>query len=144
MLCCVWHLSMEVTFQAVRSYLGVETQRQWLDRANLRTTPALLDLFSRLALATPFQQRRKPVGPRRSAWYTKQYLTFADVQAFLRQSHLFRMSPIPANRPRLAQRPPAKIMEILCYNRGNVQSRAKGTALPERIQGVYGYRPEQL
>ena len=37
---------IEVTFQEVRSHLGVETQRQWSDRAIARTTPALLGIFS--------------------------------------------------------------------------------------------------
>ena len=37
---------VEVTFAEVRRHLGVETQRQWSDRAILRTTPALLGLFS--------------------------------------------------------------------------------------------------
>ena len=33
---------IEVTFAAVRRHLGVETQRQWSDRAIARTTPTLL------------------------------------------------------------------------------------------------------
>ena len=33
---------VEVTFQEVRAHLGVETQRQWSDRAIARTTPVLL------------------------------------------------------------------------------------------------------
>ena len=36
----------EVTFAEVRRHLGVETQRQWSDKAIARTTPALLGLFS--------------------------------------------------------------------------------------------------
>ena len=38
--------AIEVTFHEVRTHLGVETQRQWSDLAILRTTPALLALFS--------------------------------------------------------------------------------------------------
>ena len=44
-----WYLRLwriEVTFQEVRAHLGVETQRQWSDRATARTTPLLLGLFS--------------------------------------------------------------------------------------------------
>ena len=44
-----WFVSrwrVETTFQEVRAHLGVETQRQWSDLAILRTTPALLGLFS--------------------------------------------------------------------------------------------------
>ena len=37
---------IEVTFQEVRAHLGVETQRQWSDKAISRTTPLLLGLFS--------------------------------------------------------------------------------------------------
>ncbi len=38
--------AIEVTFHEVRAHLGVETQRQWSDLAIVRTTPALLGLFS--------------------------------------------------------------------------------------------------
>ena len=44
-----WQL--EVTFQEVRAHLGVETQRQWSDRAIARTTPILMGLFSWTTLA---------------------------------------------------------------------------------------------
>ena len=37
---------IETTFQEAREHLGVETQRQWSDLAILRTTPALLGLYS--------------------------------------------------------------------------------------------------
>ena len=43
-----WQL--EVTFQEVRAHWGVETQRQWSDRAIARTTPALFGLFSWVSL----------------------------------------------------------------------------------------------
>src|ERR671938_921345 len=41
---------VEVTFREVRDHLGVETQRQWSDRAVGRTTPCLLGLFSIVTL----------------------------------------------------------------------------------------------
>ena len=40
----------ETTFEEARRHLGVETQRQWSDLAILRTTPALLGLFSLVTL----------------------------------------------------------------------------------------------
>ena len=43
-----WQL--EVTFREVRDHLGVETQRQWSDKAIARTTLCLLGLFSLVAL----------------------------------------------------------------------------------------------
>src|SRR5919112_899600 len=76
---------LEVTFQEVRAHLGVETQRQWSDRAILRTTPALLGLFS---LVTLFAQARldgQPLPVRQAAWYAKPAPTFSDTLAFVRQ-----------------------------------------------------------
>jgi hypothetical protein len=42
--------SIEVTFEEVREYLGVETQRQWSDKAIARTTPVLMGLYSLVCL----------------------------------------------------------------------------------------------
>ena len=64
-----WQL--EVTFQEVRTHLGVEIQRQWSDRAIARTTPALLGLFSWTTLAAHALQKRHPMTQRRAAWYDK-------------------------------------------------------------------------
>ena len=44
--CFVCRWQIETTFQEAREHLGVETQRQWSDLAILRTTPALLGLYS--------------------------------------------------------------------------------------------------
>ena len=76
---------LEVTFHEVRAHLGVETQRQWSDLAILRTTPALLGLFS---LVTLFAQARldgQPLPVRQAAWYMKTAPTFSDTLAFVRQ-----------------------------------------------------------
>jgi len=76
---------LEVIFQEVRAHLGVETQRQWSDLAILRTTPALLGLFS---LVTLFAQARldgRPLPIRQAAWYAKSAPTFSDTLAFVRQ-----------------------------------------------------------
>jgi hypothetical protein len=42
----VMRWSVEVTFEEARAHLGVETQRQWSDKAIERTTPVLLAPFS--------------------------------------------------------------------------------------------------
>jgi hypothetical protein len=76
---------LEVTYHEVRAHLGVETQRQWSDLAILRTTPALLGLFS---LVTLFAQARldgQPLPVRQAAWYAKAAPTFSDTLAFVRQ-----------------------------------------------------------
>jgi hypothetical protein len=49
--------SVAVTCEAARAHLGVETPRQWSDRAIARTTPVLLGLFSLVTvLALPWRQ----------------------------------------------------------------------------------------
>jgi hypothetical protein len=41
---------LEVTFEEGRAHLGSETQRQWSDRATLRSTPLLFSLYSGVPL----------------------------------------------------------------------------------------------
>ncbi len=80
--------SLEVTFHEARAHLGVETQRQWSDLAILRTTPALLGLFSVLTLFTQHLLDGQPLPARQAAWYPKAAPTFADTLALVRQ-HLW-------------------------------------------------------
>ena len=76
---------LEVTFQEVRAHLGVETQRQWSDLAILRTTPALLGLFSLVTLFAHARLDGQPLPVRQAAWYAKTAPTFSDTLAFVRQ-----------------------------------------------------------
>jgi DDE superfamily endonuclease len=76
---------LEVTFHEVRAHLGVETQRQWSDLAILRTTPALLGLFSLVALFAQARLDGQPLPVRRAAWYAKSAPTFSDTLAFVRR-----------------------------------------------------------
>ena len=79
---------METTFQEVRTHLGVETQRQWSDLAILRTTPALLGLFSLVVVWTD-ELARAPIDavrPRTAAWYDKREPTFSDAIAAVRRA----------------------------------------------------------
>jgi hypothetical protein len=76
---------LEVTFQEVRAHLGVETQRQWSDLAILRTTPALLGLFSLVALFAQARLDGQKLPVRQAAWYAKAAPTFSDTLAFIRQ-----------------------------------------------------------
>jgi hypothetical protein len=62
-----WRL--EVTFEEARRHLGVETQRQWADKAIARTTPALLALFSLVTLWAGELVARTDRQPRRARWY---------------------------------------------------------------------------
>jgi hypothetical protein len=76
---------LEVTFHEVRAHLGVETQRQWSDLAILRTTPALLGLFSLVTLFAEARLDGQPLPVRQAAWYAKSAPTFSDTLAFVRQ-----------------------------------------------------------
>ncbi|WP_043344574.1 IS701 family transposase [Belnapia moabensis] len=79
-----WQL--EVTFREVRDHLGVETQRQWSDKAIARTTPCLLGLFSIVTLLASRLDCRARVQISTSAWYHKQRPTFADSLAAVRRA----------------------------------------------------------
>src|SRR5438094_2771050 len=79
---------MDTTFQEARTHLGVETQRQWSDLAILRTTPALLGLFSLVTVFAHQLLGEQPFPIRQAAWSSKPLPTFSDTLAFVRQ-HLW-------------------------------------------------------
>jgi hypothetical protein len=78
-----WQL--EVTFREVRDHLGVETQRQWSDKAIARTTPCLLGLFSVVTLLAARLGRHARLQVSAAAWYRKRRPTFADTLAAVRR-----------------------------------------------------------
>lgn len=78
-----WQL--EVTFEETRAHLGVETQRQWSDLAIVRTTPALLGLFSLVTLFAHQLLQGQNLTVRQAAWYPKTVATFSDTLALVRQ-----------------------------------------------------------
>ena len=78
-----WQL--EVTFREVRDHLGVETQRQWSDKAIARTTPCLLGLFSLVTLLGKQLAPQTRRATATSAWYRKQQPTFSDTLAAVRR-----------------------------------------------------------
>ncbi len=81
----VMRWSIEVTFEEARAHLGFETQRQWSDLAIVRTTPALLGLFSFVTLLAHRLTTDRPLPIRSAAWYSKSEATFSDVLAFVRR-----------------------------------------------------------
>lgn len=88
--------SLEVTFEEGRAHLGIETQRQWSDRAIERSTPLLFGLFSLVAL---FGQALHPDGDipvAQTAWYRKRVATFCDVLALVRR-HLWGQGTFPTS-----------------------------------------------
>ena len=71
--------SLEVTFEETREHLGVETQRQWSDRAIARSTPILMGLYSCVCLmANPLTQADL-LKVEATAWYQKERATFSDM-----------------------------------------------------------------
>jgi hypothetical protein len=83
----VFRWRVETTFQEVRAHLGVETQRQWSDLAILRTTPALLGLFSLITVWASGLARANGGNMRlhATAWYDKKEATFTDAIAAVRR-----------------------------------------------------------
>ena len=76
----------EVAFEELRAHLGMETQRQWSERAIARTTPALFGLFSVVTLAADvLTGQQSGMAPRTTAWYDKTSPSFADAIALVRR-----------------------------------------------------------
>jgi hypothetical protein len=74
--------AIEVTFREVREHLGVETQRQWSDKAIARETPALFALYS-IIILIGLKLGKVPI--RTAAWYSKQSNTFSDILVEVRR-----------------------------------------------------------
>jgi hypothetical protein len=109
----------EVTYHEVREHLGVETQRQWSDRAILRTTPALLGLFSLVTLLAHQHPTHRKLPIRQTAWYHKTQPTFSDALALVRrqiwQQECFSMAHPYSDNPKLAARVQNRLLSALCY-----------------------------
>jgi hypothetical protein len=82
---------LEVTFQEVCEHLGVETQRQWSDKAIARTTPVLMGLYSMICLIGNRMNSEKEIIPEKTAWYDKESISFSDLIRCIR-IHLWRDS----------------------------------------------------
>lgn len=116
----VMRWQLEVTFQEVRAHLGVETQRQWSDRAIARTTPALFGLFSWVTLAAHLQPLDQTVPVRSAAWYTKSTPTFSDAIASVRRalwpaSATFCLSDSAPDMQKVPASMLDRLIDALCY-----------------------------
>jgi hypothetical protein len=111
--------STEVTFAEVRRHLGVETQRQWSDPAIARTTPALLGLFSLIALWAQHLYGETVPPPRSATWYSKPLPTFSDALALVRRelwaNHDFRISAATAEIVQIPQTTFNALIGAACY-----------------------------
>jgi hypothetical protein len=82
---CVRRWTLAVTCEDARAHLGVETPRQWHDRAMARTTPALLSLDSILTLTAARLIDQGATCVRRTAWSRKPHPTCSDAMALVRR-----------------------------------------------------------
>jgi hypothetical protein len=78
-----WNL--EVTYEEVREHLGVETQRQWSDKAIARTTPILMGFYTIVCLICNRLQEERPIEVAQTAWYEKKDATFSDLLKTVRK-----------------------------------------------------------
>jgi len=111
---------VEVTFQEVRTHLGVETQRQWSAKAIARTTPILLGLFSWVSLLAHHSQKNGRLPVRQAAWYVKTTPTFSDALALVRsriwQHWCFCMFPAEPDMQKSSQFLLKRLFEAVCYS----------------------------
>jgi len=112
-----WQL--EVTFQAMRTHLGMETQRQWTPLAIARTTPALFGLFSLVTVLAHPALTDQTVPVRHTAWSVKSLPTFADALAVARRrlwtALLFPTSTLAGNPDKLWPTFVDHLCDLLCY-----------------------------
>jgi hypothetical protein len=116
----VMRWQLEVTFQEMRRHLGFETQRQWSDTAIRRTTPALLGLFSLIALiAHQWMRQASGTFRRQAAWYHKSHPTFADALAMVRKElwagATFYGSPAQTDMIKVPRAFVEQLTEVVCY-----------------------------
>ena len=70
----------------MRAHLGMETQRQWSEKAIARTTPCLMALFTLTCLFAIEMLKSQALPILSTAWYNKKSeATFSDILAFVRR-----------------------------------------------------------
>jgi hypothetical protein len=106
---------VEVTFREVRDHLGVETQRQWSDRAIGRTTPCLLALFSIVTLLAARLDRCARSAVHIDAWYRKPHPTFTDSLAAVRRQFWCRQGLLLSGRQAEVSKLPSALRKGIAY-----------------------------
>ncbi len=112
--------TIETTFEESRAHLGLETPRQWSDRAIKRTTPGLFGLYAVVALLVHARHPDGKIPVHRTAWYDKPQATIADVLAAVRQ-HLWGTfsDPTSARHPDGVEIPKSdldRLAQAVCYS----------------------------
>jgi hypothetical protein len=81
----VMRWSVEVTFEEGRAHLGMETQRQWSEKAILRTTPVVLGIYTLVTIMAVRLAKDGKVPINETAWYSKEEATFSDCIVLVRK-----------------------------------------------------------
>ena len=76
---------VEVTFEESRRHLGIETNRQWSEKAVNRTTPCLFGLFSLIAMMAEELSKAGKLQINSAVWYEKEVATVSDAVGCVRQ-----------------------------------------------------------
>jgi hypothetical protein len=110
---------VEVTFEEARAHLGMETQRQWSEKAVTRTTPCVLGLYSLVTLLAARLREQHALTVRREAWYAKENVTFSDTLAMVRRwlgaEQRFQLSQPTADMMKVPRSFFERLTETLCY-----------------------------
>lgn len=109
---------VEVTFAEVRAHLGVETQRQWSQKAIARTTPVLMGLYSLVTLWAEDLLKQSPT-PYAAIWYRKTAFTFTDAIAAVRHriwmGDINRASPCGPDMQKIPPDRLIRMAQALCF-----------------------------
>ena len=110
---------VEVTFEESRRHLGIETQRQWSDKAINRTTPCLFGLFSLITMMAKGLSEAGKLNVQETSWYWKEAATFSDAIGCVRQCLWEKQSFLHSvDEDEMVKIPRAYVetlMETLCF-----------------------------
>ncbi len=110
---------VEVTFEESRRHLGIETQRQWSDKAINRTTPCLYGMFSLLTMVVQELSKSGKLKIRSAVWYDKELATFSDaigcVRQYLWEKRSFQTSPKKMEMIKIPRPFLECLTETLCF-----------------------------
>ena len=107
--------SVEVTCEAARAPLGVETPRQWSDQTITRTTPVLVGLFALVTRLALRLSQRMPIPVPATAWDHNGAPPWADWLAWVRQ-HLRRARHVVQSPPEAECMPgPRERLDLLSH-----------------------------
>ncbi|HEV8157941.1 MAG TPA: transposase, partial [Pyrinomonadaceae bacterium] len=110
---------VEVTFEESRRHLGIETQRQWSDKAIQRTTPCLYGMFSLVAMVAEELSKGGKLKIRSAVWYRKESATFSDaigdVRQYLWEARSFQTSRKETEMIKIPRSILECLTETLCF-----------------------------